>query len=112
LTYDNYHVDDIDLPDDEDPPLESQVIHSARLFVGYENRLNEAVSLLTGIEGLLNVEEPENSRVNFNAALNSKLGGGLSVELRFMLMYDREAAERGRETVDTTTLANLVYSLL
>ena len=100
------------LPMMEPPEDPHQTLHSARLFIGYENQLNEAVTYLGGVEGLLNVEDPKYVRVNWDNALRSSIAGALKVELKFRLAWDRKAKERGAEQVDTATIVSLLYTLI
>jgi putative salt-induced outer membrane protein YdiY len=111
LTYDDYDPDPlIDmgtmavLPGDD-------VVHSGRLFLGYDNQINEAVMFLTGIEGLLNVEDTDDCRIAWDSALRSAIGSGFQVELKFSLGMDTQPVP-GTEKVDTTTLVTLLYTLL
>lgn len=111
LTYDNYDPDpllDMDtmavLPGDD-------VIHSGRLFLGYDNQINEAVMFLTGLEGLLNVEDTDDFRLAWDNALRSAIGSGFQVEIKFSLALDTLPVP-GTKKVDTTTLVTLLYTLL
>lgn len=110
-TYDNY---------DPDPLVDAMTmmeldgtafIHSGRLFVGYDNHVNEALTFRTGLEALLDVEEPSNLRLNYDAELNAKLSGRLQLGLKFSAKFDNEPVS-GTEELDTVTTLNLVYSLV
>lgn len=120
LTYDNYYP----LPNPAfDPDMDEgpdnlaridqgdAVIHSARLFFGYENKLNAVLTYVGGLEGLLNVEEPKDTRVNFDNALRSSIATNLQLELKFTLAFDNVPV-LGAEKVDTQTLVNLIYNLI
>ena len=61
----------------------TEVRHSGRLFVGYENKVSEAVSFTTGIEYLQDVQTTENWRLNYDAGLTSSIGKGFSVATTF-----------------------------
>jgi putative salt-induced outer membrane protein YdiY len=89
----------------------SEVVHSARLFAGYDNRINEAVTYLGGIEGLLNVEDTDDTRINFDNALRSSVAGNLQLELKFSLQWDNVPIP-GAEELDTQTLISLIYTLI
>jgi putative salt-induced outer membrane protein YdiY len=107
-------IDSLTGVNDAPPPAEpNPVLHSARVFAGYENQLNEAVTFVGGVEFLLNVERPGKPRLNLDAALRSALAGNLKIELKFRLAYDAAAyADRGAENVDTITLVSLLYTLI
>lgn len=134
ITYDNFDPETIQDPATIDDPAcdptiplamrpdmcrtdnGTQVVYAARGFVGYENALNENVRFLTGLEALLNLEEPEDLRLNFDAALRSTVAGALQVELKFKLLYDNvpalDANGVAREKVDTTTTISLIYTFI
>ncbi|MEY4580028.1 MAG: hypothetical protein RL701_4731 [Pseudomonadota bacterium] len=114
LTYDNYDPDPLpNLPaDTPDLFLKGYAyVHSARAYVGYENQLNAAVSVVTGLEGLLNVERPEDFRLNWDIAVRSSIVSRLQFELRFSLQLDTEPVP-GKNELDTQTRANLIYTLI
>lgn len=110
LTYDNYDPDPLVAASGE--RLEGDdVVHSARLFFGYDNQLNEAITFLTGVEGLLNVEEPDDLRVLWDSALRSALMEKLQLEVKFTLIADTVPVP-GAKGVDTRTMINLIYTLM
>lgn len=94
----------------------TQNVYAARVFLGYDNQLNEHVKVLAGLEALLNLEDPEDLRLNFDAALRSTIAGSLQLELKFKLLFDNVPALRADgtslEKVDTTTTLSLIYNLL
>lgn len=109
LTSDRYRQ----LPMQDPPDPLSKIYHSARVFVGYENQLNEAVSYLGGLEALLDVERPKHLRVNFDNALRSSLNNSFKLELKFRLAADGTArSDRGAAPIDTATLISLLYTLI
>jgi putative salt-induced outer membrane protein YdiY len=110
LTYDNFEPDPL-LDADGNRLDGSQVIHSGRLFVGYDNHVNENVTFLTGVEALLDVQDVDNLRLNSVSELRSKISGKLQLGLQFSLRFDNVPVE-GTEKLDTTTTLNLLYSLL
>ena len=93
-----------------------QIVHAARLYLGYENALHENVRFSAGLEGLLNLEEPKDLRLNFDAALRSTIASSLQVELKFKLLFDNVPAlnENGQslEKLDTITTISLIYTLI
>lgn len=94
----------------------TQIVHAARIYLGYDNQLSEAVRFLAGLEALLNIQEIEDLRLNFDAALQSTIAGSLQVEIKFKLLFDNVPALRADgtsfESVDTLTTVGLIYSLL
>jgi putative salt-induced outer membrane protein YdiY len=118
LTYDRYHrLPNPDYDPDTDPASEMktpgghQVTHSARLFVGYDNRLTESVSYLGGAEVLMNVEQPRDTRFNMDNALRSKIGGNFALEFKLSLQFDNVPVP-GAKKLDTQTIASLIYNLI
>lgn len=125
ITYDNFHPDPLPNPDFDiampqgagnlpSLPLSEgeQVVHSARGFVGYDNQLSQALTYVGGVEGLLNVEDRDDFRVNVDNALRSSLHGALKLELKFTLQFDNVPAPGARSELDTATVISLIYTLL
>ena len=110
LTYDNYDPDP--LLDDMMMVLDgTAVVHSARLFAGYENIKDENLQFRTGLEVLINVEEPADTRLTWDSSFRTKLAGRLQLELKFLLQFDNRPVP-GNESLDTTTQLNLLYNLI
>lgn len=110
LTYDDFYPNP--LLDDMGNELDgSAVVHSARGFLGYDNQLNKAVTFRTGLETLVNVENPEDVRINWDTALRSSLMDQLQVEVKFTLLADTQPVP-GAKGYDTITNINLVYTLI
>jgi putative salt-induced outer membrane protein YdiY len=93
------------------PPMANQVVHSARVFLGYDNHLNEAVTFLTGVEALFDFEDASNVRLNVISELRSKIGSNFQVSLQHTLRFDGVPPE-GKTTLDNTLVVNLVYALV
>jgi len=110
LTYDNFDPDPL-LDEDGNRLDGSQVVHSGRVFLGYDNHVNENVTFLTGVETLIDVQDIDNVRLNSVSELRSKISGKLQLGLQFSLRFDNVPVE-GTEKLDTTTTLNLLYSLL
>ena len=110
LTYDDFFFEQarlMMLP----APDASQVVHSARVFLGYDNHLNEAVTFLTGVEALFDFQDASNVRLNVISELRSKLGANFQVSLQHTLRFDGVPPE-GKATLDNILVVNLVYSLV
>lgn len=110
LTYDDFFYEQerlMMLP----APDPSQVVHSARVFLGYDNHLNEAVTFLTGVEALFDFQDESNVRLNVISELRSKLGANFQVSLQHTLRFDGVPPE-GKATLDNILVVNLVYSLV
>lgn len=110
LTLDDFDPDPLLDPDGNELDG-TQVLHSARVFFGYDNHVTENVTFLTGLETLLDVEDIDNVRLASVSELRSKLGGKLQLGVTFALRFDNVPVQ-GTEELDTTTTLNLLYSLL
>lgn len=113
ITYDNYDPDPL-LADPADPLSVlpgDEVVHSVRGFLGYDNKLNAALTFITGLEGLLNVEDTKDLRVNWDNALRSSISGNLQLEVKFSLQLDTQPVP-DTEKVDTATTLTLIYTLI
>ncbi|HET6332510.1 MAG TPA: DUF481 domain-containing protein [Polyangiales bacterium] len=111
LTSDNYGPVE-GKPDAELPLEETAVVHSARLFAGYDNQLNAALTYLGGLEALFNVEDGSDVRLNFSNALRSAIAGNFSLELKLNLLFDNVPATPDAKKLDTVVLINLLYQLI
>ncbi len=112
ITYDNFDPDP--LLDENDPTIildGTAVVHAARLYLGYDNQLNEAVQFLAGLEALVNVEDAEDTRLNGDAALRSSVADNLKLEVKFRLQFDNVPVP-GAENLDTTTTVSVIYTLI
>jgi putative salt-induced outer membrane protein len=107
---------------DGNPELlsKTQTVHSARVFVGYEQALESGFKLSAGLEYLQAVyatnlpagtSTTDVYRVNGIAAGTAKILGNLALSLAFTGRYDH-AALPGKERLDTMTSASLVYTFL
>ena len=85
--------------------------HSARLFAGYRNSLNEAVTFNTGVEYLQGLPDTQFWRLNWDVGLTAALAAKFSLATTFSLRYDNQPLS-GIKSTDTLTAINLVYQLL
>ncbi|HKP61325.1 MAG TPA: DUF481 domain-containing protein, partial [Polyangiales bacterium] len=111
LTSDNYGPVE-GKPDAMIPDPDDAIIHSVRLFVGYENKLNAVLTYLGGLEGLINVEDPGDTRINFANVLNSSIASSFQLQLKLVLAYDSKVPTTDTKKLDTTLVINLVYALI
>jgi putative salt-induced outer membrane protein YdiY len=94
-----------------DPLTKTKTVHSGRLFAGYSNKLNDAVTFTLGLEYLQALKDTTYWKFNGDAALTSKLGKSFSLATTFSLRYDHEPLPK-KEKTDTITSLSLVYTLL
>jgi hypothetical protein len=117
LTYENYDPDPLPDPANASRSLPGyKYLHSARLFLGYDNQINPMMVVLMGVEGLLNVEEPSDSRVNIDLALRSVVIDRLQLEFKAIVQIDTKPTPRlaGQELYkyDGILKLNLIYTLI
>lgn len=116
LTYENYDPDPLPRDDNGNRVPGYKYLHSARLFLGYDNQINAMMVVLMGVEGLLNVEEPSDSRVNVDLALRSVVIDRLQLEFKAILQVDTKPAPRPANQelykYDTILKLNLIYTLI
>ena len=113
LTYDRFDYDLLDIDPAIDPATlpDHQIVHAGRVFIGYDNHVDENLTYKTGLEGLFNVQEPGDFRLNWDNALGTKIAGNLQAELKFTLQLDTEPVQ-GASRLDTITTLNLIYTLI
>jgi putative salt-induced outer membrane protein len=85
--------------------------HSARLFAGYRNNLNENVTFSTGVEYLQGLPDTQFWRFNWDLGLTAAIATRFSLATTFSLRYDNQPLASIKNT-DTLTAVNLVYTLL
>jgi hypothetical protein len=117
LTYENYDPDPLPDPANPDRFIKGyDYLHSARLFLGYDNQINAMMVVLLGVEGLLNVEEPSDSRFNADIALRSVVVDRLQLEFKASIQVDTKPPARpvGQELYkyDGILKLNLIYTLI
>ncbi|MEO8905369.1 MAG: DUF481 domain-containing protein, partial [Polyangiaceae bacterium] len=89
----------------------TKVRHSARLFAGYKNNLNENVQFNTGVEYLQGLPDTQYWRFNWDIGLSAAIATRFALATTFSLRYDN-APLAGIKSTDTLTALNLVYTLL
>lgn len=98
------------LPDPADPTVflsDNVYVHAARLFLGWDFKYEDKLRILTGLEGLMNVVEPGDLRVNWNTRITTSLGKRVEIGVQYLMMYDRIPVP-GAKKLDTYFLGNLI----
>jgi hypothetical protein len=98
--------------------------YSGRLYLGYDNHMNQGWRYQTGVEGLGGAligggRDPMtgdpttvgNFRLNWTNELALSLVDNLAVSLRFNFFYEL-TPPAGRDSIDTQTILSLQYTLL
>jgi hypothetical protein len=85
------------------------LVHSARVFFGYTNRLSPTANLSLGIENLIDFVTPGNLRVNGLVELTSSITQTFKLGLQSRILYDREPV-KDTEKYDVIAVAQLVYT--
>jgi putative salt-induced outer membrane protein len=83
--------------------------HSSRLFVGFKHAFNKEVTLSTGLEYLQSFVDSTRYRVNYDALVAAKIGGGLAFGVGFSARYDH-APLPGKDKTDTASTLSLIYA--
>jgi hypothetical protein len=86
-----------------------EIVHSARLFFGYVNRLNAVATASLGVETLLEPRDLHNVRVNALADLTSSLTARFKLGIQFRALFDNVPVA-GKEKLDTITALQLIYN--
>ena len=87
LTYDRFSEKlDIGNPD----PSIDRTLHSARLFIGYDNHINEVLTYQTGLEALMTIDRPEHWRFQWINQLRSKIADWLQISLNLTGRFDSQ----------------------
>ena len=115
------------------PPVLTSILpgsrqhYAGRLFLGYDNHMNDAWRYKTGVEGIVgalvgsafednmdaagNPTTVANARINWTNELGVSLVDNLAISLRFNLFYELVPAA-GRDNIDTQTILSLQYTML
>jgi putative salt-induced outer membrane protein YdiY len=92
------------------PDPDTDVVHSARLFLGYTNLLNPVATLNLGVESLFDVEDGKNVRVTGQAELNSSLTERFKLGVNYRVLFDNVPVEGVKKKYDTITAIQLIYT--
>jgi hypothetical protein len=87
----------------------TQFVHSARLFLGYTNRLFASANLSVGVETLLDFQDKKNVRVNGLAELTSSITHSFKFGVQGRVLFDNVPVP-GTRPYDTVTAVQLVYT--
>ena len=88
---------------------QADLVHSARIFLGYTNTLNPLLTVNLGAETLLDFADGKNVRVNGVAELTSSLSDNFKLGIQSRVLFDNVPVP-GKEKVDAIIAAQLVYT--
>ena len=89
--------------------VEGQNVHAARAFLGYDNKLNDFVLFSAGLEALFNLQDGDDIRLNFDAAVVSTLSDLFKLEVKLKILFDNvPVPDKGK--YDALLTANLVFA--
>lgn len=83
-------------------------VHSARVFLGYTNKLSATANLNLGVETLYDFADWKNVRINAIGELTSTLTEQFKLGLQSRVLFDNVPVP-GKETYDVILVAQLVY---
>lgn len=75
------------------PPLQSyseRFVPSVRLFLGYDNHINDAITYRTGLEVLWNVVNPQHFRFDWQNQIRSRINGFLELSFDLTMRLDAQ----------------------
>lgn len=112
FTWDNRFPNPLPDPNDPTRTLSDNVfVHAARVFLGWDFKFEDKFRILTGLEGLLNVAEPEDFRLNWNTRITAALNKRIEIGVQYLLMWDNVPVP-GAKKLDTYFLGNLIVHIL
>jgi Protein of unknown function, DUF481 len=85
-------------------------IHSARVFLGYTNRLSATAALSVGMENLLDFVDKKNVRVNGLVEFTSSITHTFKLGLQSRLLFDNVPVTGAKSKLDAIVVAQLVYT--
>jgi putative salt-induced outer membrane protein YdiY len=88
----------------------TKAVHNARLFLGYDNKLYDAVSFTSGLEYLQSMERSETYRLVFDVGLKSNIGSNFAIATTYTMRFENEPLPSVEQT-DSIASVNLVYTL-
>ncbi len=84
-------------------------VHSARAFLGYKNAITPLANLNLGVEGLFDVEDAKNVRVNAMADITTSVSKSFKLGVLSRLFYDHVPVP-GKGRTDLMMAVNLIYT--
>jgi putative salt-induced outer membrane protein YdiY len=111
FSYDNLHPNPLLDPLTMEVVNDSVYVHAARVFLGWDFKLEDKLRILSGIEALLNVVEPGDLRVNWNTRITTSIRKRVELGVQYLLMYDRIPVP-GAKRLDTYFLGNLIVHVI
>lgn len=112
FTWDNRFPNPLPDPNDPARTLSDNVfVHAARVFLGWDFKFEDKFRILSGLEGLLNVAEPEDFRLNWNTRITAALNKRIEIGVQYLLMWDNVPVP-GAKKLDTYFLGNLIVHIL
>ena len=90
---------------------ETAQIFAGRLMLGLTHQINKGTVFTDTIEVYENVQDPEDLRLQNDAALSTKLNGKVSFKISHSLLFDNVPVD-GFRKIDHTTMVTLVASIL
>jgi putative salt-induced outer membrane protein YdiY len=110
--YDVLTQETVDLAASEGQPRNrTETDHNARVYLGYDQKLDERLSLLAGLEMFKSFVTGPAVRVNFLAELRTQLMNRFSLAVGSNTMFNNDPLP-GVEKLDVTTSLSFVYTLL
>jgi putative salt-induced outer membrane protein YdiY len=104
--------DTLDLAETEGNPRDrTETDHNLRAYLGYEQRVDDRLKLLSGLEFYKSFVYEPSYRINWNVELQTQLSNSFSLAIGSTAMYNN-APLPGVKKFDVTTALNFVYTFL
>ena len=96
--------------EDDVENADPQLIYAARTLLSLQYAFEEAFTVAEELEGLVNVQDPENSRVNSETSVTASISDGFALKFSYLVRYDHQPVQ-GFAKADQTGLITLMTSI-
>ncbi len=110
--YENRTQETVDLGEAEGTPIDKSLVdHNARFYLGYDQKLDDRLHLVAGLEYFKSLTSEKDWRLNWDTSLNVSLIDNFSLAIGSMALYNNNPLP-GVKRLDVTSSLSFVYTLL
>jgi putative salt-induced outer membrane protein len=110
--YEDRNQATVDLAASEGTPIDKDLVdHNMRLFMGFDQRLDERLHLVAGLEYFKSLTSENDWRLNWDTSLNVALIDNFSLAIGSLTLYNNNPLP-GVKNLDVTSSLSFVYTLL
>lgn len=110
--YEERTQETVDLGEAEGTPIDKSLVgHNARFFLGYDQRLDDRLHLVSGLEYFKSLTSNDDWRLNWDTSLNVALIDNFSLAIGSLALYNNNPLP-GIKKLDVTSSLSFVYTLL